>query len=316
MNANEFVWSQKHRPHRIAECILPVDLKKTFQQFVDNGDIPNLILAGTAGVGKTTVAKAMLDELDRDYLVINGSMNGNIDTLRNEIMTFASTTSFKGPHRKYVILDEADYITPLTQASLRNFMEEYSKNCGFIMTCNFLNKIIEPLWSRCSVVQFKIGNADKAKLAAQFFKRTCTILDTENVTYDQKAVAGLIQLYFPDWRRCLNELQRYAATGNIDIGILRNHSAESIEELIGTLKDRKFNEMRKWIGEHSDIDSNMLYTALYDMLPTKLTTPASIADMVIVLADYQKNEAFVANVEINRVAAMATLMAELNGTWK
>ncbi len=311
----EFLWVQKYRPRTVDEAILPKELKDTFQKFVDDRNVPNLLLSGRAGVGKTTVARAMLDELGADYIVINGSMNGNIDTLRVDIQNFASTVSFSGG-RKYVILDEADYLNAnSTQPALRNFMEEFSKNCGFILTCNFANRIIEPLQSRCSVVNFSINTSDRPKLAAQFFKRVLTILDAEHVEYEQKAVAELINTYFPDWRRVLNELQRYAATGRIDSGILRNKGSESIETLIGLLKDKRFSDVRKWVGENSDIDSSTLYRALYDILPTKIVSTSSIANAIIILAEYEYKEAFVANPEINRAAAMATLMAELSD-WK
>jgi DNA polymerase III delta prime subunit len=299
----------------VNDTILPKDLKDTFQKFVDDKNVPNLLLSGRAGVGKTTIARAMLDELRTDYIVINGSMNGNIDTLRVDIQNFASTVSFMGG-RKYVILDEADYLNAnSTQPALRNFMEEFSKNCGFILTCNFANRIIEPLHSRCSVINFGINSADRPKLAAQFFKRTLGILDAENVEYDQKAVAELINTYFPDWRRVLNELQRYAATGKIDVGILRNKGSESIEQLIVMMKEKRFNDVRKWIGENSDIDSATLYRSMYDILPTKIASTSSIANAIIILAEYEYKEAFVANPEINRAAAMATLMAELSD-WK
>jgi DNA polymerase III delta prime subunit len=311
----EFLWVQKYRPRTVADTILPKDLKDTFQKFVDDKNVPNLLLSGRAGVGKTTIARAMLDELGADYIVINGSMNGNIDTLRVDIQNFASTVSFMGG-RKYVILDEADYLNAnSTQPALRNFMEEFSKNCGFILTCNFANRIIEPLHSRCSVINFNINAADRPKLAAQFFKRTLGILDAEHVEYDQKAVAELINTYFPDWRRVLNELQRYGATGKIDAGILRNKGSESIEQLIGLLKEKRFSEVRKWIGENSDVDSATLYRSMYDILPTKIASTSSIANAIIVLAEYEYKEAFVANPEINRAAAMATLMAELSD-WK
>ena len=311
----EFLWVQKYRPRTVADTILPKDLKDTFQKFVDDKNVPNLLLSGRAGVGKTTIARAMLDELGADYIVINGSMNGNIDTLRVDIQNFASTVSFSGG-RKYVILDEADYLNAnSTQPALRNFMEEFSKNCGFILTCNFANRIIEPLHSRCSVINFNINASDRPKLAAQFFKRTLGILDTERVEYDQKAVAELINTYFPDWRRVLNELQRYAATGKIDAGILRNKGSESIEQLIGLLKEKRFSDVRKWIGENSDVDSATLYRSLYDILPTKIASTSSIANAIIILAEYEYKEAFVANPEINRAAAMATLMAELSD-WK
>ena len=312
---NEYLWCQKYRPRTVADTILPKDLKDTFQKFVDDKNVPNLLLAGRAGVGKTTIARAMLDELEADYIVINGSMNGNIDTLRVDIQNFASTVSFSGG-RKYVILDEADYLNAnSTQPALRNFMEEFSKNCGFILTCNFVNRIIEPLHSRCSVVNFNISGSDRPKLAAQFFKRTLGILDAERVEYEQKAVAELINAYFPDWRRVLNELQRYSATGRIDSGILRNKSSETIEQLIAFLKAKKFSEVRKWVAENSDIDSATLYRSLYDILPTKLNTTSSVADSIIILAEHEYKEAFVANPEINRMAALVTLMAELND-WK
>lgn len=310
----DFVWVEKYRPQTVAETILPIELKKTFQQFVNQNNVPNLLLAGRAGVGKTTIAKAMLNEIGADYIVINGSMNGNIDTLRVEIANFASSISFSGG-RKYVILDEADYLNPnSTQPALRNFMEEFSNNCGFILTCNFKNRIIEPLHSRCSVVEFNIAKADKPKMAAQFFKRTCDILDKEGVQYEQQAVAEVIQLYFPDWRRTLNELQRYASTGRIDSGILSNKADDNINTLINHMKTKNFTEVRKWVAENTDIDSNVLYRQLYDILPTKLKSTTSVAGAIIVLAEYQYKEAFVANAEINRVAALATLMAECD--WK
>ena len=311
----EFLWCQKYRPQTVQDAILPKDLKDTFQKFVDDKNVPNLLLSGSAGVGKTTVARAMLDELGADYIVINGSMNGNIDTLRVDIQNFASTVSFMGG-RKYVILDEADYLNAnSTQPALRNFMEEFSKNCGFILTCNFEKRIIEPLHSRCSVINFNINTADRPKLASQFFKRTLGILDAEGIQYEQKAVAELINTYFPDWRRVLNELQRYSATGRIDAGILRNKGSESIESLIVLLKEKRFNEVRKWIGENSDIDSSTLYRSLYDIIPSKMVSTSSIANAVIILAEYEYKEAFVANPEINRAAAMATLMAEVSD-WK
>lgn len=311
---DDFLWVEKYRPKKVSEAILPDSLKTVFQQFVDQDNIPNLILTGRAGVGKTTIAKAMLEEIDADYIVINGSMNGNIDTLRVEIANFASTVSFGGG-RKYVILDEADYLNPnSTQPALRNFMEEFSSNCGFILTCNFKNRIIEPLHSRCSVIEFNIPKDEKQAIAASFFKRVCGILESEEVEYDKQAVAKLLQTYFPDWRRVLNELQRYSATGRIDAGILANKSDDNINTLIQMMKDKRFTDMRKWVSDNSDIDSAVLYRSLYDILPEKLSSTASVADSIIILAEYQYKEAFVANSEINRVAALATLMAEAD--WK
>ena len=310
----DFLWVQKYRPQKVVDTILPADLKNAFQKFVDQNNIPNLLLAGRAGVGKTTIAKAMLEEIGADYIVINGSMNGNIDTLRIEIANFASTVSFTGG-RKYVILDEADYLNAnSTQPALRNFMEEFSKNCGFILTCNFKNRIIEPLQSRCSVIEFNIPNKEKTEIAAQFYKRVKRILDEEGVEYDNKAVASVVQSYFPDWRRALNELQRYAGTGRIDAGILANKSNENIDDLFTLLKEKKFTDMRKWVADNSDVDSSVLYRQLYDKLPNKVKSTTSVAEAIVVLAQYQYQEAFVANSEINRVAALATLMAECD--WK
>ena len=310
----DFLWVESYRPKRVEDTILPVGLKKTFQQFVDQKNVPNLILSGRAGVGKTTIAKAMLEELEADYIVINGSMNGNIDTLRYEISNFASSVSFTGG-RKYVILDEADYLNAnSTQPALRNFMEEFSKNCGFILTCNFKNRIIEPLHSRCSVIEFSIPNSEKAEIAKQFYQRTVGILQEQNVEFDKKVVAELVKTHFPDWRRTLNELQRYSATGKIDAGVLSNQSSENLNKLLDLMKNRDFTNVRKWVAENSDIDSSMLYRQLYDVLPVRLKTTQSIADAIIILAEYQYKEAFVANPEINRVAALATIMAEAE--WK
>lgn len=303
----EFLWVEKYRPKTIEDTILPCDLKATFQQFVDQKNIPNLILSGTAGVGKTTVARAMLEQLGCDYIVINGSMNGNIDTLRNEILSFASSVSLSGG-RKYVILDEADYLNAnSTQPALRNFMEEFSRNCGFILTCNFKNRIIEPLHSRCSVIDFKISKKVMAKLATQFFKRVTFILESEGVEYDQKVVAEVINKHFPDWRRVLNELQRYSATGKIDSGILVNLQETSIKELVGLLKDQNYTEIRKWAKNNIDTDVNALYNQFYDIsseICSKNTAPV----LVLNLAKYQYQNAFAANPEINFVAFLVEIM--------
>ena len=309
MIRDDFLWVEKYRPRSIDSAILPSTLKTTFQQFVDQKNVPNLLLTGRAGIGKTTVARAMLEELQCDYIIINGSMNGNIDTLRNEIKDFASSISFSGG-RKYVILDEADYLNPnSTQPALRNFMEEYSKNCGFIMTCNFKNKIIEPLHSRCSVVEFKIDKEDKPKMASQFYKRVCNILDQESVQYDQKAVIEVITKFFPDWRRVLNELQRYSATGKIDSGILVNFSEENLKGLVELLKAKNFSEVRKWVAENNDLDQAVFFRKLYDTASQYLK-PNSIPQLVITLADYQYKAAFVADHEINILACLTEIMAE------
>jgi len=305
----EFLWVEKYRPKTVDETILPVDLKAVFQQFVDQGNIPNLILSGSAGVGKTTIAKAMLEQLECDYIVINGSMNGNIDTLRNEILNFASTVSLSGG-RKYVILDEADYLNAnSTQPALRNFMEEFSRNCGFILTCNFKNRIIEPLHSRCSVIDFKISKKDMAKLAMQFMKRVNTILETEAIPYDKAVVAEVIQKHFPDWRRVLNELQRYAATGKIDTGILANMQEISIKELVNLLRDKNFTEIRKWVANNIDLDQNEIYRKLYDQASNFLEA-TGVAQLVLIVAKYQYQAAFSANPEINLVACLTEIMKD------
>ena len=309
MIRDDFLWVEAYRPRTIDSAILPSTLKTTFQQFVDQKNVPNLLLTGRAGVGKTTVARAMLEELQCDYIIINGSMNGNIDTLRSEIKDFASSISFSGG-RKYVILDEADYLNPnSTQPALRNFMEEYSRNCGFILTCNFKNKIIEPLHSRCSVVEFKIDRDDKPKMASQFYKRVCNILDQESVQYDQKAVIEVITKFFPDWRRVLNELQRYSATGKIDSGILVNFSEESLKGLVELLKVKNFTEVRRWVAENNDLDQAVFFRKLYDTASQYLK-PNSIPQLVITLADYQYKAAFVADHEINILACLTEIMAE------
>ena len=304
----EYLWVESWRPKKVEEAILPKDLQATFQEFVDQKNIPNLILAGGPGVGKTTIAKAMLEQLDCDYIVINGSLSGNIDTLRNEIMQFASSVSLTGG-RKYVILDEADYLNPnSTQPALRNFMEEYSKNCGFILTCNFKNRIIEPLHSRCSVVDFKI-NGNAPQLASKFMKRVCDILDTEAIKYDKQVVAEVISKHFPDYRRVLNEIQRYSVSGSIDSGILTNMSDENFKTLVGFMKEKKFSEMRKWVGQNLDNEPAQLFRSIYDNAHTVMQK-SSIPQLVITIADYQHKSAFVADQEINMVACLTQLMAE------
>ena len=308
MLVEQFLWVEKYRPSKIADTILPEDLKKTFQQFVDQQNIPNLILSGSAGVGKTTVARAMLEELGCDYIVINGSLNGDIDTLRYEIQGFASSVSFVGG-RKYVILDEADYLTSKTQPALRNFMEEYAKNCGFILTCNYKNKIIEPLHSRCSVVDFKISKKDTPKLASQFFKRVIKILDDESVKYDKASVAEIVQLYFPDSRKILNELQRYAATGEINSGILASIKGVDFSELIDMMKQKKFTDMRKWVGINVDFSAHDLYRKFYDEAYS-IVKNDSVPALVILIGKYQYQASFVADPEINFMAFLVEMLVE------
>ena len=306
----EFLWVEKYRPNRLEDCILPDELKNTFQQFINHQNIPNLLLSGSAGVGKTTVAKAMLEELGADYIVVNGSLHGNIDTLRTEIMNFATTVSFS-EGRKYVILDEADYLNPQsTQPALRNFMEEYSKNCGFILTCNFKNRIIEPLQSRCSVIDFLFPKKLAPSLAGSFFTRVKTILDEEQVKYDEKVLAEIIQRHFPDWRRVLNELQRYSVSGIIDIGILSNSSQNAFKSLIALLKGKQFSDMRKWVAQNIDSDPTSIMRQLYDS-SSEVIKASSIPQLVLLIGEYQYKSAFVADQEVNLVAFLTQVMADV-----
>lgn len=310
MIGEHFLWTEKYRPRTIDECILPDRLKDRFKAFIGQGDVPNLLLTGGPGVGKTTVARAMVAELGCDDLVINGSMDGNIDTLRNTISQFASSVSIIGTGRKYVILDEADYLNAQsTQPALRNFMELYEKNCGYIFTCNYMHKIIEPLHSRCSVVDFKLNKTDRLAMAPQMLRRLEYILDAEGVEYDKKALADVIMRYVPDWRRCINELQRYAATGKIDSGILLDLTSDAFGELIQLMKAKKFSEVRLWIKEHADIETATLYRTFYDQA-SKLFEPASVPALIMILGEYQSHAAFVADHEINNAACFARIMAE------
>jgi DNA polymerase III delta prime subunit len=306
--AQDLLWSQKYRPQRISETILPEKTKTKFQKFVDDENIPNLLLSGSPGTGKTTAAVAMLKELECDYIMINGSLNGGIDTLRHEITGFASSVSFTGK-KKYVIIDESDYLTPNLQAGLRSFLEEFSKNCGFILTCNFKNRIIEPLHSRFSLVEFAIEKEEKPKLAAKFFKRILSILDAEKVSYDPKVIAKIIEKYFPDFRRILNELQSFAASGKIDESIFVNIKQDSIIALFDLLKEKNFTEMRKWVAANSDQDFVDLFRKIYEVGLEKIemkTMPA----FVVTLADYQYKHAFVADHEVNFIAFLVSIMIE------
>jgi DNA polymerase III delta prime subunit len=309
MSSEQFLWVERFRPQCIDDVILPESIKSQFIAFKDNGDVPNLILAGGAGVGKTTVAKAILGELGCDYIIFNGSMDNGMETLRTDIKDFATTVSF-APGRKYIILDEADYLTPNMQGGLRNFMEEYSSNCGFILTCNFPDKIIDPLHSRCTLIDFKISKSESAKLAKQFMIRVKGILDGEGIAYEMKVLAEFIMVHFPDWRKILNELQSYSVNGAIDNGILKRSSDESIEELVGFLRDKNFNEMRKWVGE-SDVDihyiGRKLYDGIYDYIDKK-----TIPHAVVIVADYLHKSAFAKDQEINTVAMLTELMSSVS----
>lgn len=318
---NNPLWVEKYRPNRIQDCILPADIKQTFQDMVDQKVVPNITLAGTAGVGKTTVAKALLKELGCDYIVINGSMNGNIDTLRNEIQNFASSVSLSGG-RKYVILDEADFLNAnSTQPALRNFMEEFSKNCGFILTCNFKAKILPALLSRAPIIEFRVNKEDAGDIAAQFMKRVMYILDAEGVTYDVKVVAEIIKKFFPDFRATINALQRYSTSGKIDAGILSTSSTGessfsagiTLTKLLEYIKEKNFSAVRKWIGENLDSDHNTIFGKLYDTLSQQCTSN-SVPALVLILAKYQYQSAFVVDQEINMAACLTEIMIEAD--WK
>lgn len=305
---DKFLWCESYRPRTVSDCILPPQLKDSFQTFVDDMKVPNMILSGPAGTGKTSVAKAMLEEIGSDYIVINGSMNGNIDTLRTTIQQFASTVSFGGG-RKYVILDEADYLSNLTQASLRNFMEEYSENCGFILTCNYKNRIIDPLHSRCSVIEFKFDKSDIQDLAVRVMQRVSFILKNESIEYDPKAVALVVRRHMPDWRRIINEVQRYSATGKIDMGIAGNDGQEGFQQLVDFMKSKNYTGVRTWVGEQVFDDSANLFRAFYDHA-SNLFTASSIPLVVVTLAKYQQFATEVADQEINLAACLAELMIE------
>jgi len=305
----EYLWVERYRPQTIDDCVLPKSLKETFKQFIATGELPNFLFCGTAGVGKTTVAKALCNEIGAEYLLINGSEESGIDVLRTKIKSFASTVSLTDS-KKVIILDEADYLNPnSTQPALRAFIEEFSNNCRFIFTCNYKNRIIEPLHSRCSVIEFKIENNEKQEIAATFFKRLSTILKSENIEFDQKVVAELLTKYFPDYRRVLNELQRYSVSGRIDAGILLNVTEESFKELIKNMKDKNFTEVRKWVAKNSDSDSINIFRQLYDSASTVMEV-SSIPQLVIILADYSYKAAFVADHELNLMAALTEVMAQ------
>lgn len=304
-----FLWVEKYRPTKINDCILPDELKKTFGLFVQDKHIPNLILSGGPGVGKTTVAKAMIEEIGATYMMINGSEESGIDVLRTKIKNFASTVSLEGG-RKYLIIDEADYLNPQsTQPALRGFMEEFHKNCGFILTCNYKNRLIPAIQSRCSVVDFIIPNSQKPKLASKFFTRVGDILNKENVKFEPKAVAELMNKFFPDWRRVLNELQRYSASGIIDAGVLVNISESNINELMQSLKDKEFTNVRKWIVHNLDNDAVRIFRSIYDSLYDNLDG-STIPHVVVILAEYQYKSAFVSDQEINLLACMTEIMGQ------
>jgi DNA polymerase III delta prime subunit len=307
---DQYLWVEKYRPQTIDECILPDSMKNSFKQYLTQGELPTFLFSGTAGVGKTTVAKALCQEVGADWIMINGSDEGRqIDVLRNKIKNFASTVSLTDA-KKVVIIDEADYMNAESvQPALRSFIEEFSNNCRFIFTCNFKHRIIEPLRSRCANIEFKVDAGEKQAIAAQFFKRVSQILKNENVEFDPKVVSELIIKHFPDYRRILNELQRYSVSGKIDTGIFVNLSEESYKELYKGLKDRDFTEVRKWVAKNSDADTPVLFKELYDNSASFLDQ-STIPNLILILADYQYKAAFVADHELNIMAALTEVMIQ------
>ena len=302
------LWTEKYRPKNIEDCILPERLKKPFQEYVTQKNIPNLLLTGGAGVGKTTVAKAMCNEIGCDFMIINGSDENGIDMVRNKITNYASSMSFTGG-RKVIIIDEADYLSANAQAAFRNAIEEFAGNCSFIFTCNFKNKIIEPLHSRCAVIEFTLKASEKSSMAAQFFKRIQTILSDEEIAYETPVVAELIKKHFPDFRRVINELQRFSKFGKIDTGVLAQIIDVSLADIIKFIKNKDFGAIRKWVASN-DVDPASLYRKLYDNL-YEVLKPQSIPQAVVIIADYQYKQAFVADQEINLVACLTELMVSL-----
>ena len=306
----DFLWVEEYRPKTIDDCILPQSLKTLFTSFVQKGELSNLLLSGTPGIGKTTVAKALCEQLNCDWIMINGSEEGGIDVLRNKIKNFASTVSLSGG-KKVVILDEADYLNPQsTQPALRGFIEEFHKNCRFILTCNFKNRLIDPLHSRFSTIEFRINPKDKPKLASKLFERAVYILKEQNVDFEEPVLAELIKKHFPDFRKLINELQRYSVSGKIDSGILVNISDENLKTLLSHLKGKDFTEMRKWVVHNLDNDPVKIFRRIYDSMYEHLQ-PATIPHAVLIIADYQYKSAFVADQEVNLVACLTELMSQV-----
>ena len=308
MDNTEYLWVEKWRPKKIEDCILPEKQKKIFREMIEKGDLQNMLLCGSAGTGKTTVAKALCDEMGLDCLFINASLENGIDVLRTKISQFASTVSFTGK-TKVVILDEADYTNPQSfQPALRGFIEEFSQNCRFIFTCNFKNRIIPPLHSRCSVIEFKIDKEEKPKIAARFYRRVVDILSHEQVEFDPKVLAKIVEKHFPDYRRTLNEIQKYSASGKIDEGILVNMGEVNMQELLQSLKAKDWKKMRGWVINNLDNDPQTLFRKVYDSL---IDNVEQVPQMVLLLADYQYKAAFCADQEINLVACLTEIMATI-----
>ena len=309
MEREQFVWVEKYRPHKIQDCILPERLKQTFQEYVNKKEIPNLLLSGSAGVGKTTVAKALCDEVGCDYLMINGSDESGIDVLRTKIKQYASTVSLSGG-KKVIIIDEADYMNANSlQPALRGAIEEFSRNCSFIFTCNYPNRIIRELHSRTSVIEFSLSKKEKAGIAAQFFGTVLAILDIEKITYDKQVVIELMMKYFPDFRRTLNELQRFSASGNIGLDVLGQIANVDIKELVGFLKEKDFQKVRQWVNGNSDNDPNRVFRRIYDGMSDFLK-PQSVPQVILIIAKYQYQAAFVVDGEINLLACLVEIMVD------
>ena len=307
--SNEFLWVEKYRPRKVNDCILPTELKSYFSSMVVRGEIQNMLFSGTAGTGKTTVARALCEELNSDYIVINGSEESGIDVLRTKIKQFASTVSFSG-NTKVVILDEADYLNPnSTQPALRGFIEEFSNNCRFIFTCNYKNRIIQPLHSRCAVVEFKLPTDEKQKIASQFFNRVSGILINEQIEFDKKVVARVVEKHFPDFRRTLNEIQKYSQSGSIDEGILTNLADANASELVESIKNKDWKRMRMWVVNNIDNDPQTLFRTIYDVL---IPLTNQVPQLVLTIADYQYKSAFVSDQEINLTACLTEIMASVN----
>lgn len=313
-NNVEFIWTQKYRPKTISDCVLPDRLKKVLSEIVSGGQLHNMLLSSGPGTGKSTAAIALCNDLGSDYILVNASEDCGIDVLRQRIKQFASTVSLDGSSNpKVVILDEADYLSGAVQGALRGFMEEFSANCRFILTCNFKNRIIEPIHSRCAVIDFTLSKTEQSTMAAQFHKRLRKILTAENIKHDPKVVAEIIMKFMPDWRRAINEAQRSSTSGELSLDVLSGASSESIAELIRLLKDKDFKNMRIWVANHTDVDSTVIFRSVYDVL-SETAAPAAIPQAVLIIADYSYKSAFVVDREINTVACMVELMASVE--WK